>query len=43
MLHLYAALAEQERRIISARTKKASAAVKARGEVLGGYRGGPVP
>jgi hypothetical protein len=43
MLHVYAALAEQERRMISARTKKASAAAKARGQVLGGYRGGLVP
>jgi DNA invertase Pin-like site-specific DNA recombinase len=29
--------------MISARTKAALAAVKARGQVLGGYRGGPVP
>lgn len=35
MLHLYAALAEKERAIISARTKAALAAKKARGGVLG--------
>jgi DNA invertase Pin-like site-specific DNA recombinase len=39
MLHLYAALAEKERALISARTKAALAAAKARGKVLGGYRG----
>ena len=43
MLHVYAALAEKERAMISARTKAALAAAKARGKVLGGYRGGPVP
>jgi DNA invertase Pin-like site-specific DNA recombinase len=43
MLHVYAALAEKERRLISERTKAALAAAKARGKVLGGYRGGPVP
>lgn len=42
MLHLYAAIAEQERRVISERTKAALAASKARGTVLGGWRGGPV-
>ena len=35
MLHLYAALAEKERRLISERTKAALAAKKQRGEALG--------
>jgi DNA invertase Pin-like site-specific DNA recombinase len=36
ILHLYAALSEKERALISARTKAALAAAKARGAVLGG-------
>ncbi|KXV12507.1 recombinase family protein [Gluconobacter oxydans] len=43
LMHIYAAVAEQERRTISERTKQALTAAKARGKVLGGYRGGPVP
>ncbi len=35
MLHLYATLAEKERRLISERTKAALAAKKERGEALG--------
>ena len=37
-LHLYAALAEQERQFISLRTKQALAVAKSRGKVLGGLR-----
>jgi DNA invertase Pin-like site-specific DNA recombinase len=38
MLHIYAALAEKERRMISLRTKDALASAKARGKQLGGVR-----
>jgi DNA invertase Pin-like site-specific DNA recombinase len=38
MLHLYAALAEKERRLISERTKAALAAKKSAGVVLGNVR-----
>ena len=40
ILHLYAALAEKERKLISERTKRALEAAKARGVKLGGKREG---
>ena len=38
LLHIYAALAEKERALISRRTKDALTAAKARGVVIGGLR-----
>jgi DNA invertase Pin-like site-specific DNA recombinase len=42
MLHLYAALAEKERRVISQRTKDALQAKKAQGVKLGGMNAGSI-
>ena len=39
LLHLYAALGEKERNMISERTKSALKAAKDRGQTLGGFRG----
>ena len=41
MLHVYAAVAEEEARAIAERTRAALARAKARGTALGGWRGGP--
>jgi DNA invertase Pin-like site-specific DNA recombinase len=39
---IMAVVADEERRMISARTKAALAAAKERGTALGGFRGGPI-
>ena len=41
-VHLMAVLAQEERRLIGERTRAALQAAKARGTVLGGWKGGPV-
>lgn len=42
-VNILISVAQEEARLISERTKTALQAAKARGRVLGGYRGGPVP
>ena len=42
LLHIYAAVAQEERKVISVRTKDALQSAKARGKVLGGWRGQPM-
>jgi DNA invertase Pin-like site-specific DNA recombinase len=42
-VHNLIAVAQHEREVVSERTKVALAAARARGTVLGGYKGGPVP